>query len=1021
MASSSSPLGKTAAVGILQSSLSPKYLHTNSTSHTWPFSAIAELIDNAYDPDVKASQLWIDEIRIHHAICLTFTDNGNGMQPDKLHKMLSFGFCEKVADGTHMPVGHYGNGFKSGSMRLGKDALVLTKQANSRSIGYLSQTYLETIKAETVVVPLATWDKKDNEYLLRPNGFNALKDIFCYSLVKSEKELNNEFDEISGEHGTRIIISNIRKTSDNKPEFDFDTDEHDIRIPDDTSSEGEKYRKTKRQNHVPECDYSLRAYCAILYLKPRMQIILRDKKVKTLVVEKSLSKTEVDRYKPTHHATTDPVKVVFGFNSRNKNHYGIMMYHRNRLIKPYERVGFQLKANNLGVGVVGVVQCDFLQPTHNKQDFDYTKAYRACIYSLGVKLNEYWNEKKGPVKSSTNSVIDQTIPEPQEVQSIPDQTWAQCDEPSCLKWRKLPDGIHPDSLPDKWFCHMNPDPNFKSCDVPEEKDDDQSNITPYAKVQKKRLVKEMEEKQRREKAAKIAEQREQEQKTKILEEREKSLKRKEELIKQQLTKLQANIQIVKTESLPTAQVAPRPTTKISNAVTPTAKPSPRQIGSQLAARISQSQARTPQTSQSTRSPAKLTSPPVTPLGRPSCQSNQTPRPLVGGQLATKHVLTNQSTRAIASSSQSPSSTANNQSLTNKAKPLKQNITLLARKPANMQALTNLASKGLTPKAGVTFKMVKAPNGTTYLVQEKKPPGTTTSTGTKPTPTVVRQSGTTLAAISALNTKSPTGTTTSQVKPIAPTKHAVISSPNSNVDIKPRLNVLPKPQQVPITKEAVGTPKPVSLARNATKSVAKSPVTADVKPSFSLAATAYSEITGNTSTTPQEVRNILGNGIKREAPENAVSPIPSKVPRRKSEAADVIVIDSLPSTETQRREKSPSESAAEKRAKELADRVKSLETVLSKLKSDGKDQMEKLAMQLSEKSAQLAKKDSEMKDKTDEIQTKTRELNEKSKQLKLLRGNVCKLLQVLVPEIDVLSDTDEAKVDDLLKQVLDANK
>jgi C4-dicarboxylate-specific signal transduction histidine kinase len=44
--------------------------------------------DNAYDPDVKASQLWIDKIRIHGKLCLTFTDNGNGMQPDKLHKML---------------------------------------------------------------------------------------------------------------------------------------------------------------------------------------------------------------------------------------------------------------------------------------------------------------------------------------------------------------------------------------------------------------------------------------------------------------------------------------------------------------------------------------------------------------------------------------------------------------------------------------------------------------------------------------------------------------------------------------------------------------------------------------------------------------------------------------------------------------------------------------------------------------------------------------------------------------------
>ena len=72
----------------------------------------------------------------------------------------------QVADGSHMPVGHYGNGFKSGSMRLGKDALVLTKQEHSRSIGYLSQTYLKVIKAETVVVPLATWDKNEDNILL---------------------------------------------------------------------------------------------------------------------------------------------------------------------------------------------------------------------------------------------------------------------------------------------------------------------------------------------------------------------------------------------------------------------------------------------------------------------------------------------------------------------------------------------------------------------------------------------------------------------------------------------------------------------------------------------------------------------------------------------------------------------------------------------------------------------------------------------------------------------------------------
>ena len=85
-----------------------------------------------------------------------------------------------------------------------------------------------------------------------------MKDIYSHSLVRNKEELDNQFSKIVGEHGTRIIISNIRKTTDKKPEFDFETDAHDIRIPDDTSSESETYRKTKRQNHVPECDYSLR-------------------------------------------------------------------------------------------------------------------------------------------------------------------------------------------------------------------------------------------------------------------------------------------------------------------------------------------------------------------------------------------------------------------------------------------------------------------------------------------------------------------------------------------------------------------------------------------------------------------------------------------------------------------------------------------------------------------------------------------------------------------------------------------
>lgn len=58
-----------------------------------------------------------------------------------------------------MPVGHYGNGFKSGSMRLGKDALVFTVSDRTKSLGYLSQTYLRQVNADTIIVPIVTWDK----------------------------------------------------------------------------------------------------------------------------------------------------------------------------------------------------------------------------------------------------------------------------------------------------------------------------------------------------------------------------------------------------------------------------------------------------------------------------------------------------------------------------------------------------------------------------------------------------------------------------------------------------------------------------------------------------------------------------------------------------------------------------------------------------------------------------------------------------------------------------------------------
>ncbi|NXB98669.1 MORC3 protein, partial [Orthonyx spaldingii] len=459
--------------------LCPKFLHTNSTSHTWPFSAIAELIDNAYDPDVSAKQIWIDKTVINDNICLTFTDNGNGMNSEKLHKMLSFGFSEKSVMNGRVPVGLYGNGFKSGSMRLGKDAIVFTKNGDTMSVGLLSQTFLEVTKAEHVMVPIVTFT---NQHILpefpAKESKNSLKAILTHSLFSTEEKLLAELDAIIGKKGTRIIIWNLRKDKNNKPEFDFDKDKYDIRIPEDLDETGKRgYKKQERLDQiVPESDYSLRAYCSILYLKPTMQIILRGQKVKTQLVSKSLAFIEKDIYRPKF-LSAKTVRITFGFNCRNKDHYGIMMYHKNRLIKAYERVGCQLKANNMGVGVVGIIECNFLKPTHNKQDFDYTNEYRLTIAALGEKLNDYWNE----MKTKKNEEYPLALPV-EEIQKQPDQTWVQCD--ACLKWRKLPDGI--EHLPEKWYCSLNPDPQFRNCNVPEEPEDDDLIHPTYEKTYKKK-------------------------------------------------------------------------------------------------------------------------------------------------------------------------------------------------------------------------------------------------------------------------------------------------------------------------------------------------------------------------------------------------------------------------------------------------------------------------------------------------------------------------------------------------------
>ncbi|XP_059150190.1 MORC family CW-type zinc finger protein 3-like isoform X2 [Physella acuta] len=388
--------------GISLSMIHPKYLHSNSTSHPWALGAMAELIDNAYDPDVGAKKLQIDKMERDGQLCLTFQDDGNGMDFKKLHQLLSFGFCDKTISGrtySHKPIGQYGNGFKSGTMRLGKDVIVFTRCEKSASVGFLSQTYLQGIKAESVLVPLLEYQVPTLKPVPRSGRNLNLEAILEYSLYKSEEDLVAELTKLKA--GTKIVIFNLKKLN-RRYELDFDYDPSDIRCPLTYVKESDT---NEERPVVVSSGYrrSLKEYYSILYHRPsstNMEVFIRGRLVKLKLMSKTLKEKEKIFYTPKSEGKQ--IRISIGFAPEDDTEdYGMLLYHKNRLIKAYERIGCQKQANEKGKGVILVAVVDFLTPTHTKQDFIMDAKYN-FVGVLAKKVNDFWKKRRensDPVKA----------------------------------------------------------------------------------------------------------------------------------------------------------------------------------------------------------------------------------------------------------------------------------------------------------------------------------------------------------------------------------------------------------------------------------------------------------------------------------------------------------------------------------------------------------------------------------------------------------------------------------------------
>ncbi|KAL2532428.1 Histidine kinase [Abeliophyllum distichum] len=382
----------------------PKFLHSNATSHKWAFGAIAELLDNAVD-EIGSGATFVKVDRIYNAKdnspALLFQDDGGGMDPEGIRKCMSLGYSSKTSSTT---IGQYGNGFKTSTMRLGADVIVFSRaiQSGRASVGLLSYTFLRRTGQDDVIVPMVDFDISNHWaepiiYSSKDDWSSNLNTILEWSPFASKDDLMLQFENI-GSHGTKIVIYNLWLNDEGIYELNFDDDQEDIRLRDE-ANRGNPSKTHKRilelQSHISyRIRFSLRAYASILYLRKftNFKIILRGKPVQQLYIADDLKYSKAIMYRPTVGVASKEVMVetTIGFikEAPALGVCGFNVYHKNRLIRPFWKV--TADGSSRGHGVVGVLEANFIEPAHDKQDFERSSLFSKLEMRLKQMVMEYW-------------------------------------------------------------------------------------------------------------------------------------------------------------------------------------------------------------------------------------------------------------------------------------------------------------------------------------------------------------------------------------------------------------------------------------------------------------------------------------------------------------------------------------------------------------------------------------------------------------------------------------------------------
>ncbi|PWZ07216.1 MORC family CW-type zinc finger protein 3 [Zea mays] len=428
----------------------PSYLRTLSQTHaSWIFGAIAELIDNSRDAGASRLSISIEHLFSKKAQkkipVLSVIDDGHGMAYPDIMRMISFG--HKRPNGHREDqIGRFGIGFKTGAMKLGKDAIVLTQTKASRSVAFLSQSFNE--EKDNLEIPVVAY-RKEGQYMevdlsvqsdaTAEYNLNAIKNFSSFN----EYFIGEKLGLFGEDTGTQIYIWNLDTwgtdytlewNSGKSSENPVHHGRGDILI----RSRRVRSRPGQTSNKVL-LDYSLQSYLEVMFLNPRMKISVQGSLVKSRPLAKTLNKTSV----VSGEIMERTIILTLGRS------------------KSYKRVGGQKHSTDMGRGVIGVADITNLIDDedgnswvlNNKQGFQDCEMYAKLEEWLGRKVDEYWDTK-----------FDSLTLRKGDEHHKPDSDWVQCY--SCRKWRMLNAGFNVDNLPEEWFCYMAPF-NGK-CEIPEQ-------------------------------------------------------------------------------------------------------------------------------------------------------------------------------------------------------------------------------------------------------------------------------------------------------------------------------------------------------------------------------------------------------------------------------------------------------------------------------------------------------------------------------------------------------------------------